>query len=68
VVDVDRDGLTMVAAAISDSLTTALVSLASVSGVAIASGAWKLAATLGQLSKTVEMLDKRLERLEAAAS
>ena len=48
-------------------IQTALVSLASVAGVALAGGSWKLAATLGQLSKTVELLDKRLERLEGDA-
>jgi hypothetical protein len=51
-------------AVVSDPLQTALVTLASVVGVAVAGGSWKLAATLGQLSKTVELLDKRLERLE----
>ena len=52
-------------AVVSDPLQTALVTLASVVGVAVAGGSWKLATTLGQLSKTVELLDKRLERLES---
>lgn len=54
----------MMFSATSDAVQTALVTLASVAGVAIAGGSWRLATTLGQLSKTVELLDQRLERLE----
>lgn len=54
----------MMFSATSDAIQTALVTLASVAGVAIAGGSWRLATTLGQLSKTVELLDQRLERLE----
>lgn len=57
----------MMFSATSDAIQTALVTLASVAGVAIASGSWRLATTLGQLSKTVELLDQRLERLEKSS-
>lgn len=57
----------MIFSATSDAIQTALVTLASVAGVAIAGGSWRLATTLGQLSKTVELLDQRLERLEKSS-
>lgn len=57
----------MMFSATSDAIQTALVTLASVAGVAIAGGSWRLATTLGQLSKTVELLDQRLERLEKSS-
>ena len=57
----------MIFSATSDAVQTALVTLASVAGVAIAGGSWRLATTLGQLSKTVELLDQRLERLEKSS-